>query len=302
MIMAFCANCGTKMEDGAKFCPACGTPAGGAAPAKPAAEKVGTIRKCPACGAEAPAMTAVCPSCGHEFTNAQVSSNLQSFLQKLETIENEKEKLSYINNFPVPNTKEDILEFGIMAASQITPESAAVKIFRGFLLYATLGILHIFWKGPVAWRFNKAWRAKIKQVYTKGQIALNSDKAALAQVKAIVFDVEKMEKKSRRILVISLLGVIAFYGIYFTVMASLMGEPKGIKQETQKLEALYNEIVTDVNDGNLPGAKLKAAGLFYGYDSSGWDGGDITKAQTEVWDKKRDALLKEIETLQAQKK
>lgn len=25
--MAFCGKCGTKMEDGAKFCPACGTPA-----------------------------------------------------------------------------------------------------------------------------------------------------------------------------------------------------------------------------------------------------------------------------------
>jgi hypothetical protein len=27
--MAFCANCGEKMDDGVKFCPKCGIPAGG---------------------------------------------------------------------------------------------------------------------------------------------------------------------------------------------------------------------------------------------------------------------------------
>ncbi len=34
--MAFCGNCGTKFEDGAKFCPSCGAAAG--APATPMAE------------------------------------------------------------------------------------------------------------------------------------------------------------------------------------------------------------------------------------------------------------------------
>ena len=34
--MAFCGKCGTKFEDGAKFCPACGAPAA-AAPQQPAA-------------------------------------------------------------------------------------------------------------------------------------------------------------------------------------------------------------------------------------------------------------------------
>jgi hypothetical protein len=212
------------MEDGKNFCPSCGTPAGGVAPApKPTAEKVGNIRKCPACGAEVPSMTAVCSSCGHEFTNTQVSSSLQSFFEKLETIGDEAEKLSYISRFPIPNTKEDILEFGIMAASQITPENTAVKIFRGYLLCATFGILQLFWKGPVEWRFNKAWRTKIKQVYTKGRIALAGDTAALAQVEAIVADVEKEEKKSKKILLISIVSIIAFYVILMTVPLMLVG-------------------------------------------------------------------------------
>jgi RNA polymerase subunit RPABC4/transcription elongation factor Spt4 len=216
--MTFCVKCGTQLQDGAKFCPSCGTEVGGAAPAPiPAVEKMGNIHKCPACGAGVPPMTAVCPSCGHEFTNIQVSSSLQLFLEELETIKDEREKLSYIGKFPVPNTKEDILEFGIMAASQITPENTAVKIFRGYLLFSTMGILQIFWKGPVAWRFNKVWRAKIKQVYTKGRIVLASDKAALAQVEAIVADVEKAEKRSKIIMAISIVSIIAFLAILIFV-------------------------------------------------------------------------------------
>ena len=41
--MAFCSNCGKELENGVKFCPACGTataPAAQAAPAAPAAEEV----------------------------------------------------------------------------------------------------------------------------------------------------------------------------------------------------------------------------------------------------------------------
>lgn len=51
--MPFCSNCGTKLEDSAKFCPSCGTPAGGGTPTAPSAqatEKVGNIHKCPSCG------------------------------------------------------------------------------------------------------------------------------------------------------------------------------------------------------------------------------------------------------------
>ncbi|MDR0818680.1 MAG: zinc-ribbon domain-containing protein [Oscillospiraceae bacterium] len=28
--MAFCSNCGTQIDDGVKFCPSCGQPAGAA--------------------------------------------------------------------------------------------------------------------------------------------------------------------------------------------------------------------------------------------------------------------------------
>jgi uncharacterized membrane protein YvbJ len=93
MIVAFCANCGTKMGDGVKFCPSCGTraagggDAGGAAPAKPAKEKVGNIRKCPACGAEVESFQSRCANCGHEFNQAEVASSVKEFSNKILELE-----------------------------------------------------------------------------------------------------------------------------------------------------------------------------------------------------------------------
>ena len=43
--MAFCGNCGTKMEDNQRFCPECGTDVTGAAPAQQAAEPVQTFEQ-----------------------------------------------------------------------------------------------------------------------------------------------------------------------------------------------------------------------------------------------------------------
>jgi len=207
--MAFCANCGTGLADGAKFCASCGTPAGGAAPVKPATEKVGNIRKCPACGAEVPAMAAVCPECGHEFSNVQANSALKEFFDKLDAVDSEvfekdaakeakgplggalgaalqldmvantlagpsageKRKMSLIEGFPIPNSKEDILEFLIMATSRIKP-------IPGMLSQTAPS------EKKSIKRMNEAWASKCQQAYNKAKIGFGTDKEAIAKVTA----------------------------------------------------------------------------------------------------------------------
>jgi hypothetical protein len=124
------------------------------------------------------------------------------------------EKLNYISVFPVPNTKEDILEFAIMASSNIKPVNGLETLGVGYLRFLSFGI----WKGPQVLRYNKAWQTKIKQVYTKGRIALTGYKSALEQLEAIVADVEKAEKRSKISFVISLVCVVAFYIICFSFL------------------------------------------------------------------------------------
>jgi RNA polymerase subunit RPABC4/transcription elongation factor Spt4 len=214
--MAFCSNCGTKLDDGAKFCPSCGTPAGGVASVapKPVSEKVGNIRKCPACGAEVPAMAAVCSECGHEFSGVQASNTVHAFFEKLDTINQtiyEKEvnqeakeplggalgammgldrmtktfkgtsagvkrQIAMIEGYPIPNSKEDIIEFIVLASSR----------FKGIKKPLPLLSSAINVDANDEFKLDDAWRTKCEQAYTKAKISFGSDKDAIAQIESIL--------------------------------------------------------------------------------------------------------------------
>ncbi|MDR1933967.1 MAG: zinc-ribbon domain-containing protein [Spirochaetales bacterium] len=213
MIMAFCSNCGTQIGDGAKFCSSCGTPAGGgasasSAPAAPAAEKVGNIRKCPACGAEVSAMAAVCSSCGHEFSNVQIANSLQAFFEKIDAIDQEvyakesekgtlssvlgglgklygvsdwggstggKRKVALIEGYPIPNSKEDIIEFIVLATSKLTGIKTTTMGRK--LPASMMKDEHLL---------ESAWKVKCEQAYNKAKLSFGSDKDAIANIESIL--------------------------------------------------------------------------------------------------------------------
>lgn len=77
--------------------------------------KHGDIRKCPACGAEVPATAIRCPECGHEFVGIDAVSSVKQFAEKLNKAQWDNDKMDIIRTFPVPNTKEDVIEFLAMA-------------------------------------------------------------------------------------------------------------------------------------------------------------------------------------------
>ncbi|GHV80442.1 hypothetical protein AGMMS49944_22330 [Spirochaetia bacterium] len=56
----------------------------------PATEKVGNIRKCPACGAEVDSFQTRCSSCGHEFNKVGVSEGISDFFTRYDTLLNDK--------------------------------------------------------------------------------------------------------------------------------------------------------------------------------------------------------------------
>jgi DNA-directed RNA polymerase subunit RPC12/RpoP len=172
------------MEDVVKFCPSCGTQAGGAAPARPEKEKVGNIRKCPACGAEVPAMTAVCAECGHEFSNVSVGGDIKQFFEKIVELEKaaneggwgseksgeEAALNAYVQGYPVPSTKEDILEFLMFCLSR-----------------AKVGISIVFGKPEFFWDINDTqYGKKAVQVYDKARISLASDPAFVEKIAAML--------------------------------------------------------------------------------------------------------------------
>jgi hypothetical protein len=188
-------------------------------------------------------MTAVCPSCGHEFTNVQTSSTVGAFFEKLDAINQEvyekeaakeakepsggvfgavmgmglnamtravsgtgagiKRQIALIEGYPIPNSKEDILEFVLLASSRYKGVSKPlIPAFTG-----SAEKMEVF-------KLDDAWRTKCNQAYNKAKITFGSDKVALAQVEAIVAEVDKAEKKSRKKFVIGTICVISIIAAY----------------------------------------------------------------------------------------
>ena len=153
--------------------------------AAPKSEKYGDVRKCPGCGAIVESYTTRCPECGYEFNNIGNVSSFNLLSSKLEALENKKtggvflgafkdlsinkQKVSLINGFPVPTTKEDILEFVSMATPLAKP---ATK----FMLLSGLD--------SEEYDIAKAWKAKCEQVIMKARFSMKEDKATLAEIES----------------------------------------------------------------------------------------------------------------------
>lgn len=179
----------------------------------------GYIHKCPNCGEVLEAFVTNCPSCGYEIRDAQSVSSVREFAMKLERIEAQKmtpfeekksvmkivfgkdfkendevaearsnfenqknqEKATVIINYSVPNTKEDILEFIILASSNIDTKHGLTD------------------------DVTKAWISKLDQVYQKAEISMGTS-PGFEQIRSIY------EKKHRQIKQKKLMGVLAWVG------------------------------------------------------------------------------------------
>ena len=120
--MAFCSKCGKELAENAKFCANCGTSVESGTTKDETKERtqvfMGTIRKCPNCGEQIGTNTTKCPACGFVIEKRNVSASLDAFVKKLASFDHYIKKREYIENYPVPNNKEDIRDLLTYAASQ----------------------------------------------------------------------------------------------------------------------------------------------------------------------------------------
>ena len=156
--------------------------------------KAGDSKKCPSCGAPVQSFSTQCSDCGHEFNNLKANSQVSQLAIDLNKIEkdmtdytrkennysstdwvqnseledriNEK-KASLINSFPIPNTKEDILEF--------------------LTLSVPLALVKLNWYDRYVVRRGQqqlinAWKAKAEQTIMKARFSMREDKNALKEI------------------------------------------------------------------------------------------------------------------------
>lgn len=120
-------------------------------------EYAGKITKCPSCGEVLKALTVKCPACGFELREVNNASSVKDFTDKLANTISVKEKIELIRNYPIPNAKEDIFEFLVLATSNFDTKKYAAAYGSDK-------------------QISEAWLTKIEQAYVKAESLFKNDK------------------------------------------------------------------------------------------------------------------------------
>ena len=204
--MPFCTNCGAKIADGAKFCPNCGGAVNNRTGNKRETVYDGNIHKCPNCGETLSAFVSVCPACGYEIRGKLAADSVQTFYRDLNGAQTTEQKDRMIRNFPVPNTKEDIIEFMILASSNILGEDER-DIYE-------------------------AWLAKFEQTYQKALILFSGDPdfSRIQQIYEncqVNIESEKQRKLTRFTADTVIRNIAACVGVILMIIAVIMDRTGG---------------------------------------------------------------------------
>lgn len=128
----------------------------------------GRAKRCPACGEMVSVHETICPTCGFEVRDV-ADGSIALLSKKLEIIESKRpekrrkdkkseisttdeRKISLIRNWPMPNSREDLIEFMAMASGNCIPP-------------AKIGSDRVASEDALA----EAWRSKFDQAYVKAQ-------------------------------------------------------------------------------------------------------------------------------------
>ena len=316
--MAFCQKCGNELPNGAKFCANCGTPAGASGSENVRKQEfVGTMKKCPNCGQILQAFQAKCPSCGHEIIGVSTTTSVREFFDKCLQILDNEQKLELINNYPIPNAKEDLLEFALLASQQIKTSYVA-RIAKTNMYTAgtalnsygntSLGSLKDRLKGNITKvgtaEIVSAWESKLEQVIHKAKISFSDDINTINQFIEFASDVntikQKFEQKEstakKRQRTVTLIIFLLFGIFVITLGIAALSIDSWEDKEEKRLELLMKEIQIDIENGNYDAAELKLPSLNWKYTDS-----EFQKVHIDEWKKKKSILEKKLDAARGDK-
>jgi len=213
---------------------------------KQKSDKVGSVKKCPACGALVQNFQARCSDCGHEFSDIEASKNVEKFFEKLDEIEQQRIDISItttdikakeqqfksldsrkeemILNFPVPVQKSEIIEFLTNASSRMHP-STYINTFSKDTKYRN--------------KWNKIWVKKMDQVYSKASFSMKDDKKIMEEMRLVTEKAHAVIKENNKKTLIGYAGIVGILAllIAWPIIASSVKNKKQlvIKAEVETL-------------------------------------------------------------------
>ena len=252
-----CEYCNKNISKEALFCPHCGKEQ------IKFSKKLKTNKQesgytCPHCGGDFKVFSCLCPHCGKEQIGQIRSKSILQFTQELQRLDDKKsksgvaafinskkiknleeQKLNYIRTYVVPNSKEDVLEFMVLASSNFNPYMMMAKNCNEVDLKEKE-----FQKQKL---ISNAWHAKMEQVYQKAQAAFGQDEDFIV-IKQIFEEKEniinrlrekqKREEKNRKLI----FGGVAVAWVVAFVMLAIFGNHNSDAVDTTKAQIDVQEI------------------------------------------------------------
>ncbi len=307
--MPFCEKCGQQISAESKFCTNCGTrikiPASSIVVERKQAYE-GEVHKCPNCGEIVVSFKHVCSTCGFEFRNSSASNSVHEFAKEIAKIEStrksppppvkglislfhrssdskptddvtDKNIASTIQNFPIPNTKEDILEFMILASSNIDID-ALDKDSKNYSVVS------------------EAWISKFEQTYKKAKIVFGSD-PDFHKIKEI-YNEKEGELKKNRLKRKMELPIILFFTLVvpwaLIIPLLCLSNSDYVKREENRLQEIVANIENDISSGDFESALIRLNDLYYIPQTEKDDYDTTTKTLIQKWNTNQKLLMNNI--------
>ena len=226
--MKYCSSCGSKVSEDARFCSSCGAAIiqsdsgiGGRR------QKVydGVVYKCPQCGEALPSQVAYCPSCGHELRETSISHSISALSSYLKDESDSSNRARVIKAYAIPNTREDIIEFLMLAVSNMGQDCQENEF--------------------------EAWVLKSKQCIQKGRVALESNKQDLMNIDELAKEIEHKESqyRARKMARFILLILSKFLGFIVSFLLIILGFITMLSGGNGSVEEIVGVIVLCISAG-----------------------------------------------------
>ncbi len=208
--VAICRKCGAKMSVGTRFCPSCGTsvieeekkPVLG----QKHENRESKIEKCPVCGEILPSDAVACPSCGHEIRGREAVVSVSEFSKFISLIDDEDKKIEAIKNYVIPNNKQDIMEFMLLATSNFDEK--------------------LYLSSRHGENIATAWHTKIEQCYKKAMLMF-TDQNDIRKIEGLYNEsISKTKNTMKRKIILAVVGIALIVGAVV-----LMSVVSGCKNE-----------------------------------------------------------------------
>ena len=242
----YCSNCGSKQNDGAKFCSECGKSLLVSNQNSMETSAFAGIQiKCRSCGEPLDSYTSKCPLCGWEVRGANVARYVQNFTDRLNSSISKDERINLIKNYAVPNTKEDLIEFILLSVTNIDSCDSVKE--------------------------SKAWILKLEQLYQKFTMTISSG-PDYDRISTVYNETKQKIHKKKIIAAITFVPRCIF-SILKAIKTILILIFKGTSAAGEKIPALFEylgkntlfflsvlaflrAIIIDSNNGNGSGFEL----------------------------------------------